>query len=242
MSSLRDELNKAPLLARLSPEQLDDVTSRAVRLTLSEGKPLFEQGDKADRFFLVLSGQMKLFRLSPDGNEKVIEIVTARQTFAEALMFREHPKYPVCASALIDAELISIDSHSFAAMLRGSVETCFLLLGDLSRRLRGLIKEVDDLSLQSGTCRVAAYLLNNAPPESELFELKIPKGVMASRLSVKPETFSRIIRRLQEEGILTVNRNQIIIHDMAALKSVAVVCDSGLDSQFPVIKLPAECD
>jgi len=197
MHSLREDLEHAPLLGCLSPDQLDHVISHAVRLKLSEGEPLFEQGDDADRFFLILSGQMKLFRLSPDGNEKIIEIVAAGQTFAEALMFLEHPQYPVCASALTDAELISIDSQAFANMLKGSVETCFLLLGDMSQRLRGLIKEIDDLSLQSGTCRVAAYLLKKAPPDSGIFELDIPKGVMASRLSVKPETFSRIIRRLQ---------------------------------------------
>jgi len=238
MNSLRDDLQHAPLLARLSPEQLDGVISHAVRLTLSEGEPLFAQGDPADRFFLVLSGQVKLFRLSPDGNEKIIEIITAGQTFAEALMFLEHPRYPVCASALINAELISMDAHSFATMLRESVDTCFLLLGDLSQRLRGLIKEVDDLSLQSGTCRVAAYLLKMTPRESEAFELDIPKGVMASRLSVKPETFSRIIRSLQEQGILTVNRNLVTIHDLSALEATAEVCESGLDNRFPANDYP----
>lgn len=241
MDSLRDDLEHAPLLGCLSSEQLDIVTNHAARLKLSEGEPLFEQGDKADRFFLVLSGQMKLFRLSPDGNEKIIEIVTAGHTFAEALMFLEHPQYPVCASALIEAELISIDSRAFASMLKDSVETCFLLLGDMSQRLRGLIKEIDDLSLQSGTCRVAAYLLKKAPEDSSTFELDIPKGVMASRLSVKPETFSRIIRRLQEQGILSVDRNMITINDIEALHQTAEICESELDYRFPILdfrKLP----
>ena len=234
MERLRDDLKHAPLLARLSPEQLDLVTTNAVRVKLAEGESLFEQGDVADRFFLVLSGQIKLFRLSPDGNEKIIEIVTAGQTFAEALMFREHPTYPVCASSLIEAELISIDSRSFVQMLRNSVETCFLLLGDMSQRLRGLIKEIDDLSLQSGTCRVAAYLLKKAPPDTNTFELDIPKGVMASRLSVKPETFSRIIRRLQEQGILTVDRNLITINDMNALETAADTTVSEMDNRFSI--------
>jgi CRP-like cAMP-binding protein len=131
-----------------------------------------------------------------------------------------------------------MDAHSFATMLRESVDTCFLLLGDLSQRLRGLIKEVDDLSLQSGTCRVAAYLLKMTPRESEAFELDIPKGVMASRLSVKPETFSRIIRSLQEQGILTVNRNLVTIHDLSALEATAEVCESGLDNRFPANDYP----
>ena len=240
MSSLRDELKLSPFFGRLSSEQMDVVAHNAVKLTVPEGKVLFEQTDKADRFFLVLSGQIKLFRLSPDGNEKVIEIVTSGHTFAEALMFMERPQYPVCASALIDAELISIDSHSFASMLRDSIDTCFLLLGDMSQRLRGLIKEIDDLSLQSGTCRVAAYLLKTAPQESEAFTLEIPKGVMASRLSVKPETFSRIIRRLQEDDILSVDRNQVTIHDLTALKAAAEICETGRERLCSSINFPAE--
>lgn len=226
MSSVLDELKRAALFERLSSDQLDTLAHNAVNLKVPEGKTLFEQSDKADRFFLVLSGQIKLFRISPDGNEKVIEIVTPGQTFAIALLFMDQPQYPVCASALIDSELISVDSQTFGTMLRSSVDTCFLLLGDMSQRIRGLIKEIDDLSLQSGTCRVAAYLLKIAPEEPKTFTLDIPKGIMASRLSVKPETFSRIIRRLQEEQILSIDRNQVTIHNVNALKSTAEHCDA----------------
>ena len=227
MNELREVIQHAPLLAKLSSEQLDDVAMHAVRLKLSVGETLFEAGDRADRFFLVVHGQIKLSRLSPDGNEKVIEIIVGGHTFAEALMFQEKPHYPVSASALVDAELISFDSASFARMLRGSVDTCFLLLADLSQRLRGLIKEIDDISLQSGACRVAAFLLTRAPGDTLSFRLDIPKGIIASRLSLKPETLSRIIRRMQDDNILSVSRDMITIMDKPALQDIAEVCDSG---------------
>lgn len=209
------------LFARLTPEQLERVSSLAETLHLEEGAHLFEQGDEARRFFLIISGQIKLFRLSPEGNEKVIEIFTAGQTFAEALMFREHSTYPVCASALTDSEVISLQSKDYVSMLRESVDSCFLLMADMSMRLHGLIKEIDDLSLQSGTRRVASYLINTACHGSDDFELDIPKGVMASRLSLKPETFSRIIRNLHDRNILTVTRKNIVIHNRAELQAIA---------------------
>jgi CRP-like cAMP-binding protein len=220
-----DELKNNLLFARLTSEQLRRVESRAERIHLSEGAPLFEQGDEAKRFFLVLSGQIKLFRLSPDGNEKVIEIYTDGDTFAEALMFLERPRYPVCASALTESELLSLSSKDFISMLRESIDTCFLLMGDMSQRLHGLIKEIDDLSLQSGTRRVASYLLNLAGTDADSFELEIPKGVMASRLSLKPETFSRIIRNLHERGILTVTRRSIEIHNRGELQAISDACE-----------------
>ena len=220
-----EELKEHYLFARLTPEQMDRVCSQAEKIRLHEGAHLFEQDDIASRFFLVTSGQIKLFRLSQDGNEKVIEIFTAGQTFGEALMFLEHPRYPVCASALIESEVISLHSTDFVSMLRESIDSCFLLMGDMSKRLHGLIKEIDELSLQNGTRRVASYLINLSATGSDNFELDIPKGVMASRLSLKPETFSRIIRNLHDRNILTVTRKNIVIHDRKELKAIANDCE-----------------
>ena len=223
-----DELKQGMLFARLSDEQLQRVASHARRLRLSEGQSLFEQGDLADRFFLVLSGQIKLYRLSPAGNEKVIEIVLPGHSFAEALMFLERPRYPVGAMALQPVELISLDARDFADMLADSVQTCFLLMGDMSQRLRGLIQEIDDLSLHSATCRVAGYLLTQAESVGE-FELQVPKQIVASRLSVKPETFSRIIKQLSNRGVLKVKGSRVRIQDRSALREIADVCALPLD-------------
>ena len=108
---------------------MDRVVQRAKRISLVDGEALFQQGDTATRFYLVVEGHMKLFRLAPDGNEKVIELVDTGHTFAEALMFLEQPRYPVGAVALGDTELISVDAADFSAILRDSVDLCLALLG-----------------------------------------------------------------------------------------------------------------
>ncbi|MET0088374.1 MAG: Crp/Fnr family transcriptional regulator [Sedimenticola sp.] len=220
----KDELKKGHLFARLSEDQLDRVVRHAVRVRLEEGESLFEQEEKAERFYLMVSGQIKLYRLSPAGNEKVVEVVTPGGTFAEALMFLERPYYPVGAQALQPAEAIGIDAVDFADMLKGSVDTCFLLLGDMSQRLRGLLNEIDDLSLYSATCRVAAYLVQQAPNGNTAFDLAIPKHVMASRLSVKPETLSRIIKNFTSTGVISVTGSHVEIHDREALHTAADAC------------------
>jgi len=71
-----DALRNTPLLSRLGEQQLQRVSARAVHRTLDEGQWLFRQGDPARRFYLVVEGQLRLFRLSPEGTEKVIEIVS----------------------------------------------------------------------------------------------------------------------------------------------------------------------
>jgi CRP-like cAMP-binding protein len=218
-----EDLQRNLLFARLTEAQLQRVARHAQRLRLAEGEALFEQEDPATRFYLVVSGQVKLYRLSPAGNEKVIEIVTPGQTFAEALMFLDQPSYPVGAQALQRADVISIDARDFLAMLSESVSTCFVLMGDMSKRLRRLIGEIDELTLHSATCRVAGYLLAQMSEVPE-FDLKVPKQVLASRLSVKPETFSRIIKQLSEQGVLQVNGSRVRVQDLPALQQLAEVC------------------
>jgi CRP-like cAMP-binding protein len=220
------ELREAPLLSGLTDEQLKGVAQRAVRLRLQEGQFLFCQGDPADRFYLVLAGRMRLFRLSPDGAEKVIEIVGPGETFAEALMFLDAPRYPVCAGALGQVELIGIDAADFAQMLRGSIDTCFILLGKLSQRLRGLLREIDNLTLHTATSRLARYLLAKRPAGGRELNLEARKGVIASRLSIKPETFSRIEKELTKQGVIAVKGQRVTFLDLDALELIAALGDS----------------
>jgi len=219
------ELRGALLLSHLTDEQLERVSRRAVRLRLDEGQMLFRQGDPSDRFYLVIAGQVRLFRLSPDGGEKVIEIPGAGETFAEALMFLNAPRYPVCAAALGQTELIGMDARDFARMMRESVDTCLLLLGALSQRLRGLVREIDNLTLHSATSRFASYLLLRRPAESQVIDLDARKGVIASRLSIKPETFSRIEKDLSERGIIAVQGMRVRLLKLEVLEQIAALGD-----------------
>lgn len=221
-----DALRAPPLLSGLSDAQLQRILAHAVLQGLDEGQWLFSQGDPAKRFYLVQKGQIRLFRLSPEGAEKVIEIVSPGQTFGEALMFLNAPRYPVCAAALGPAEVIAIDARDFAAMLRESVDTCFVVMGGLSQRLRGLIGEIDNLTLHTAKCRVARYLLAHCAEDRRAFELDVRKGVLASRLSVKPETFSRVVKQLTQDGVVQVHGAHITILDRGALTDLAELADT----------------
>ena len=218
-----DALKQSHLFSSLTDAQLERVYRHSQIIRLDEGQQLFAQGEDVTNFYMVLSGKMKLFRVSPDGQEKIIELVPQGEVFAEALMFMQQPHYPVSAAALSETVVLGIDAANFKAMLSDSVETCLLLLGDMSFRLRKLINEINTLTLHSGTCRVANYFLQHAPDDQESFELETAKGVIAARLSVKPETFSRIMKNLRGEGIISIDGSRITIHDRKALKDLSLV-------------------
>ena len=124
---------------------------------------------------MVLSGGIKLYRMSADGQEKIIEIVKPGQVFAEALMFTDQTDYPVSSAALSETEVLSINAKHFKNMLWDSTDTCLLLLGDMSLRLRSLVNDIDKLTLHSGTCRVASYLVQEMPEDEKEFKLNVAK-------------------------------------------------------------------
>jgi CRP/FNR family transcriptional regulator, dissimilatory nitrate respiration regulator len=215
------DLRRAPLLAALSPAQLERLLQRASRVRLAAGQMLFHQEEPAQQFYFVRSGQVRLFLLSSDGGEKIIELIRSGQTFAEALLFMGTGRYPVCAAALTEAQVVGIDAADFAAMLRESPDRCFALLGDLSRRLHAMITEIDSLTLLSAQGRVARWLLRNSQADQPGLRLGVSKAVLASRLSIQPETCSRITRRLIDQGMITVDGECIEVQDRASLEALA---------------------
>jgi CRP-like cAMP-binding protein len=215
-------LRSSHLFATLSDAQLEAAVFSGRTLSLADGQMLFETGDQAERFYFVQSGKIKLYRLSPDGAEKVIEIVQPGHTFAEALMFLNQPVYPVSATALQGAQVFSIDNRHFKEVLRDSVDSCFKIMGTMSQRLRGLIKEIDHLTLQTASTRLCSMLWRQVETSgSDVVDLSIPKGVLASRLSIKPETFSRILHNLSDQGLLEVKGSKIRVLQIDVLRALA---------------------
>jgi len=216
------DLRRSHLFSTLNPSQLATVLEGSRVLSLGDGQSLFETGDRATRFYFLESGLIKLSRLSPEGAEKIIDIIQSGSTFAEALMFLDYPTYPVSAAAIGPTRVVSFDNNRFLELLRGSVDTCFRIMGVMSQRLRGLIKEIDDLTLQSATTRLCGMLrLQMERSGGRRIALQAPKGVLASRLSIKPETFSRILSNLSAQGIISVQGAQIEILDPCSLTELA---------------------
>ncbi len=215
------ELRRVPMFEALERRELEQVMARMVRLHLAARQHLFSFGQPAERFYLVRSGQVKLFRLSQDGTEKVIEIIQPGQTFAEAVMFMEQQTYPVNAEAVTASDLYSFDMRSFLELLRGSTDTCFRLMATMSRRLRARLEDINNLTLQNATYRLVHYLLQQIPEgamESPQIHLTTPKSVIAARLSIQPETLSRILARLADMGLLSVKGSDVTLHDVAGLR------------------------
>lgn len=221
------ELRRLHLFSALSEEELAQVLASARVIDLGEGEALFALGQPARRFFYVRRGEIKLFRLSAEGAEKVIEVIRAGETFAEAVMFMERADgYPVSAEALCETQVVGLDNQTFMALLRKSPDACFRVMASMSRRLRSHVDEIDRLTLHNATFRLVTYLLQQIPEEvvqSPEIQLTTPKHVIASRLGIQPETFSRILARLSRDNMIEVHGHSIVLHDIDSLRALISV-------------------
>ena len=215
-------LRKNILFSGLEEGQFMQIIASSSVIKLKEDEVLFKQQQIADYFYFLEIGAIKLYRLSSAGDEKVIELVREGQTFAEAVMFMQGNFYPVNAQALIDCQLIRVEMKVFRQLLEHSAETSLKILGHMSRKLHGLVQEIDQLTLQNAKMRVIQYLLRELPLDAISpcqLQWNTAKTVIASRLSVRPETFSRILQQLSQEQLIKVDRKSIEILDIDGLKA-----------------------
>ncbi|WP_031434179.1 Crp/Fnr family transcriptional regulator [Methylomarinum vadi] len=215
-------LRKHYLFSILDDKQFNQILSGIQAIELNENNQLFYFEERARYFYFLASGQIQLYRTSPNGEEKVIEIIQAGQTFAEAVMFFSSNRYPVSAKAVLNSQLLQIEMKQFSGLLRESNELCIRLLGGLSKRLHSAIEEIDRLTLHNASVRVIQFLLQNAPDflkdNQYSFYLDTPKLLLASRLSVKPETLSRILKQLSNKNLISVQRRTIFVLDYRNLQ------------------------
>lgn len=210
------------LFADLAAPELERVARAASEQPLAAGEHLFRMGDPATHCYVVLAGCVQLSRVNPDGDEKVIAVVNPGESFGEALMFGSRtPRYPVDARAIRDAEVAAFAIPALREVLQSSTDACFRVMGSMSRRLHELVMQIDEITLHNATYRLVQYLLNQLPrgaAHAPDIQLTIPKLVIASRLSIQPETFSRILARLRRDGLIDTDGAHIVLRDVEALE------------------------
>ena len=221
-------LAQVPLFGSLGAEELARLTRGTRELTAARGEILFHKGDQPSGFYLVAEGQIKLALTSARGNEKVVDVISAGQTFGEAVMFME-ATHVVFAQALSDAKLLLISKAVLLGELENDPQFACKMLGALSMRLHHLIADVEAYSLHSGRQRIIGYLLrehdqdqdHEQTGETNELAVRLPtsKGVVASRLNLTQEHFSRILHELSESGLIVVQGRTIHIPDVARLRA-----------------------
>lgn len=222
-----DLLRALPLFSRVDDAELTALAACTRAHRLLRGQVLFHRGDPAHGFFVLIDGVIKLAVQGPDGSEKVLEVIQPGESFGEAMMLLAEP-YPVTATALEPARLLAVPIEAVERLLRDPMFARRMLAG-MAFRLRTMVRDVESYTLRSSRERVVAYLVASAdhtPSRAvvgtgegteRVVVLPTSKQVTASRLNLTPETFSRVLRELSEQGLVRVDGRRIVVSDPAAL-------------------------
>lgn len=222
---VQDFLARLPLFNELSAQELDCVALGTTQQHVARKEMVFHCGDTCTGLHAVVYGQIKLSVISPLGEEKVVRLVGPGDSFGEALMFLGKP-YIVSAQALSDSLLLHVTKAAIVDELRRDPDFACKMMAGMSARLHALMRDVEAYSLRSGTHRVISYLLaqKGQPEPGEnvpalRVQLEAGKKMVASRLNLTPEHFSRILHELDTRGLVAIHGRDIVIPDPSKLRA-----------------------
>ncbi len=219
-TAARSVFRQHEMFSVLTDEQMEQLLDQVRVFKQEPDSTLYRQYDYADSFFLLAEGQMKLTVESADGKEKVVEIVTAGKTIAEQVMFMPERFYPLTAQAIDRATLYCISREGCIQLLQDNTDFSGRFLSKLSLRVDERLQEMLALTQQPAAFRVARFLMNLLPEDASdghVITLNTPKQVIASKLSIKPETFSRVMATLSQKEIISVRGREICVKDIEGL-------------------------
>ena len=209
------------LFSGLDEDVFDKLASNIAVEAFDKGEILFHRGDAARDFYFVESGQIELSLISPDGQKKIVEVISHGRTFAEAIIFMRESKFPVTAEALSNSVVYRIPNDAYRSILESSSAACMSLLSDVCRHLHQRVQEIERLTIQNARSRLSSYLIDHIVETNDdeaTVRLDLPKHIIASRLSITPETLSRLLRAMADDGILTVDDRLVFVHSLARLR------------------------
>jgi len=215
-------IGSIPLFNGLSEQQLGEIRGIARDRFYDKGKEIFAEGDEGGGFYIVASGQVKVFKLSPEGKEHILHIYGPGHSFGEVPVFSGE-RFPASAETLLKSHLLFFPRTDFVALLSGNPSLCMNLLADLSLRLRQFTIQIENLTLKEVPGRLASYLLTLSDEEGQenSLSLNISKGQLAGLLGTIPETLSRIFLKMNNAGLIEVKGKKITILDRNGLQALA---------------------
>lgn len=223
MSSDKDKIQnllaRVPLFDQLDAPELAKVAAGTVEQHARRGEVIFRRGEPCNGFHIMVYGQVKLVAVSPAGAEKVVRLLGPGESFGEALMFLDRP-YILTAVALADSMILNVDKTVVFNEIDEKPAVARRMIAGLCHRLHAFVSDVKSYSLHSGTQRVIGYLLQAQDAGGgEDVRLEVGKNVIASRLNLTPEHFSRILHDLSARGLIEVNGRQITILDSEGIRT-----------------------
>jgi len=219
------ELKRCLIFSGLPDDDLMRIAQGATLKEFPKKSIIFSEGDEATGFYILVSGMVKIYKISPDSREQILHIINPRETFAEAAIFIGK-SYPAFAETILDSKVIYFEKKRFLKVLENNPKVSLNLIISLSMLLKKMVDLVDNVSLKTVDVRLAEFLIEEGIKKGKknngeiLLNLEITKTELAKKIGTVNETLSRALRRLKESGYIDVIKKTIVIKDIEGLQKV----------------------
>ena len=212
--------SQIPVFSGLKSEVLGVLLAQARVVNLRHGSVLFRQGEPATSFFIIIEGWIKLSRITPAGDEAVLNVFAEGQSFAEAVSLTSG-RYPATASAVARTRVMMIPADHLIDCIRKMPEVAIAMIASTSQHLHLMVSRIEQLTAQSGMQRVADFLISLTPCVKGPCTIELPydKSLIAGRLGLKPESLSRVFAKLRAVGVV-VRASDVAVNDVTTLRNL----------------------
>ena len=217
-------LRSHPLFSELSGKDLQHLIQQSRRIRLGHHQLLYRQDMPAHHFFFVISGRLRLYRLDSSGIDRTLDSIAPGDCFAEVRIYADPPRYACYAEALKSSEVLMIPVKAYQDTVESNPKYAQAALRHYAKRAVSRFHDLEIMTVQNARDRLIRYLIDllpNGAEEGGEVELPLPKCLVASRLAMQPETFSRILADLKANGLVRVNRSRLFISDPQRLIEIS---------------------
>lgn len=217
-TALIGTLRQSRMFADLSGENLEAVAEVCSLKSLEKGEMLFREGDKAEGFYVLQSGAISVFKLTPDGREQIICVFRPPESFAEVTLATVEA-YPANGVALESSKVILVQRAGFRDLICRKPELSLHMLASMSIHLKHLVQTLQDYKGRQIEGRLADWMMRHAPAGAASFELPVTKKNLAGQLGVTSETLSRTLARFRDEGLIRVEGPRVHLLNQEGLRA-----------------------
>ncbi|NLC25901.1 MAG: Crp/Fnr family transcriptional regulator [Fastidiosipila sp.] len=213
-------IERVPIFKELNQEEMLEISGITSSRILDKGELAYGAGEISHALFVINTGKIKLYRLTANGKEQVLQIVGPGEFIGELTLFSSLPLADF-AEAMEKTTLCVLEGSKLKKLMEKYPQIAFKVMDELSRRLNTAESRIESISLGSVAERIAAALLDMSAKE-DIIDLPMSKGDLASQLGMSQETLSRKLTEFQDEGLITLSgQRRIVLNNKVILESIA---------------------
>jgi CRP/FNR family transcriptional regulator len=219
------DILQVPIFNTLSPQDAREIHPCLISDTFAKKETIFAEGDPSDWLYIVRKGKVKITKISHEGKEIILEIISSMDFFGGIAVVRGFP-YPANAVAMEDTEVLKISRKNLMSIMDRFPNLMYCMATNIGDRIKGSHETLKSIALEKVESRIASLLIKlsdkagEKTPDGIMITMKLTKQDIAEMVGTTVETSIRTMSKLTKTGIVASKSGKIVIRDLEKLRSL----------------------